>query len=98
MGSSLTQRKRINQLGVILKDTHYQGLRYGKDFDTMDDLPLTSGWSAIASDTVHETFDEDAFEFGGSWNTDSRLCLEASSPRPCTVLACVIGMATHDKG
>lgn len=98
MGSSLTQRKRINQLGIILKDTHYQGLRYGKDFDTMDDLPLTSGWSAIGVDTVHDTFDEDAFEFGGSWDTDSRLCLEASSPRPCTVLACVIGMATHDKG
>lgn len=98
MGSSLTQRKRINQLGIILKDTHYQGLRYGKDFDAMDDLPLTSGWSAIGVDTVHETFDEDAFEFPGSWETDSRLCLEASSPRPCTVLACVIGMATHDKG
>lgn len=98
MGTALNQRKRINQLGVILKNTHYQGLRYGKDFDVMDDLPLTSGWSAISDDTVHETFDEDTFEFPGDWSTDARLCLEASAPRPCTVLACVVGMATHDKG
>lgn len=97
LGSSLVQPKRINQLGVILKDTHYQGLSYGPDFDHLDELPLTSGWSAISEDTVHDTFDEVAFEFPGTWDTDSRLCLQAQSPRPCTVLACVVGLSTHDK-
>lgn len=97
LGSSLVQPKRINQLGVILKDAHYQGLSYGPDFDNLDELPLTSGWSDIADDTVHSVFDEAAFEFPGTWDTDSRLCLEATAPRPCTVLACVVGLDTHDK-
>lgn len=97
LGTALNQRKRINQLGVVLKNTHYQGLRYGPDFDNMDELPLTQEWGSIAADTIHETFDEDTFEFSGDWSTDARLCLEASAPRPCTVLACVIGMSTHEK-
>lgn len=97
LGTALTQPKRINQLGLILKDTHYQGLSYGPDFGHLDELPLTSYWAAIAEDTVHSTFDQQAFEFPGTWNTDSRLCLQAQSPRPCTVLACVIGLSTHDK-
>jgi hypothetical protein len=96
-GTSLTQRKRIPQLGVILYDTHYQGLQYGPDFTTMDDLPLMSQGAAQAFDTVHATFDEDTFEFPGEWSTDSRLCLQAQAPRPCTILAAIIATESHGK-
>lgn len=93
----LTQRKRIDHVGVVLADTHALGLKYGQDFDNLDDLPLYDKGAEVGVDTIHTNIDMDSFEFNGTWDTDSRLCLEAESPRPCTVLACVIGMAAHDK-
>ena len=93
----LTQRKRIDHLALVLADTHYQGLKYGSDFDHLDNLPLVEKDEVIAGDTIHEAYDSDAFELNGDWSTDTRLCLQASSPRPCTVLAAVIGISSNDK-
>lgn len=98
MGTALNQRKRVNSLGLILADTHAQGLRYGPDFVTMDELPLIEQGAAVDEDSVWEAYDEDMIEFPGEWSTDSRICLEANAPRPCTILAATISMATHDKG
>lgn len=95
--TSLLRKKKINSIGVILRNTHYQGLEYGPDFTTMDDLPLVSNGAITAADTVHSTFDEDMFEFPGTWDTDARLCLRATAPKPCNILAAVIGIETHGK-
>jgi len=92
----LVQMKNIRRLGVILHNTHYQGLQYGPTFTDLDNLPLVSG-NTIADDTVHSTFDEESFEFDGNWDADSRLCLQAASPRPCTILAAIVGIKTNEK-
>ena len=97
LGTALTQRKSLEHLGVILKNTHYQGLQYGPDFTNLSDLPAMSQGKVLPSDTVHSTFDEEPFEFEGTWDSDSRLCLQATAPRPCTILAAVIPVETHDK-
>ena len=96
-GTALAQKKNLTTLGVILYNTHYQGLEYGPDFTNMDNLPLTSKGVTMADDTVHSTFDEESFSFPGQWDTDSRLCLQATSPKPVTVLAAIIGIETHDR-
>lgn len=96
MGTALTQRKRINSLGLILANTHYQGVKYGPDFTTLDDLPLIESGEETANDTVWDSYDSDSFTFPGEWDTDSRLCLQASAPRPATVLCAIVGMSTHD--
>jgi hypothetical protein len=96
-GVPLTQKKRIDHLGLVLADTHAQGLRYGQDFDNLDGLPQTEDWTTVDPDLIWEEYDADAFELNGEWSTDARLCLEASAPRPCTVLAAVIGVSGHDK-
>lgn len=97
MGTPLNQRKRIDHVGVILLDTHYQGLKFGPDFDNLDDLPLVSQEAITPADTVWDEFDEDSIVFPGTWSTDSRICLKAFAPRPCTVLAATISMTTSDK-
>ncbi len=97
LGSSLNQIKKINTLGVIMKNTHYQGLRYGPNFDTLDDLPLMEDYLKTPADTIHAQYDNEVFEFDGDWETDSRLCLEASAPRPCNILACVLQVTMHEK-
>lgn len=96
-GSALTQPKRVDHLGLILANTHAQGLKYGPDFDTMDELPQIEEGVQVDQDSVWSAYDQDSVEFNGDYDTDSRICLEANAPRPCTVLAAVIGMQTYDK-
>jgi hypothetical protein len=85
-GTGLGQRKRIEHLGLILSNTHAQGLRYGPDFDSLDDLPMVEEYALVDQDSIWEAYDKDSVEFPGEWSTDSRICLEAAAPRPCTVL------------
>lgn len=97
MGTALAQRKRVDHLALIMRNTHYRGLTYGPDFDTQDDLPGEEFGYPTASNTVWESYDRDSFEFDGSWDTDSRICLVAAAPRPVTVLAAIVSLTTHDK-
>ncbi len=95
--TALTHKKSISTLGVILYNTHYQGLKYGPDFTNMDELPLMNKGVETTSDTVHSAYDEESFSFPGEWNTDSRLCLQAASPRPCTLLAAIVNLESHGR-
>lgn len=97
MGSALNQRKVWQHLGVILDRTHHRGLKYGPDFDNMQPLPLIENGTEVAEDTIHSHYDEDPFEFDGEWGPDSRLCLEANAPRPCTILAATIPIEERTK-
>lgn len=97
MGTALAQKKKINQLGLVLKDTYHLGLKYGPDFDNLDDLPQINEGAPVADGTVYTSNDEEMFTFPGEWNTDSRLCLQATSPNPCNILAAIFGIETHDK-
>lgn len=96
LGLSLTQRSRINRLGLVLADTHKQGLRYGPDFVTMDNLPLVVLGETVDPTGTWEIYDSDMVAFPGRWSTDNRLCLVGAAPRPCTVLAAVINIDRQD--
>lgn len=98
LGTPLNQRHRIPFLGLILKDTHAQGIEFGPDFDTMDNLPLMEESAEVGADTIHATYEGDMLEFPGDWNTDARFCLRATAPRPATVLACVATVITNERG
>lgn len=97
LGTALTQNKKLQHLGVILRYTHHRGLQYGPDFSNLSPLPEMSAGKAIAEDTVHTSFDQEPFEFEGTWDSDSRLCLQAQAPRPCALLAAIMSVETHDK-
>ncbi|HDE1654264.1 TPA: hypothetical protein PCG80_004466 [Klebsiella pneumoniae] len=97
MGTALAQRKRVDHLALIMRNTHYRGMTYGPDFDIQDDLPAEEFANPTSSNTVWESYDRDSFEFDGSWDTDSRICLIAAAPRPVTVLAAIVSLTTHDK-
>ncbi len=97
MGTALTQRKKIDRVGLILNNTHAQGLTFGPDFDVMDDMPRDEYGAYVPDGKIWEAYDSDAIEFPGEWNTDSRICLMAKAPRPVTILAAIIGIITNDK-
>lgn len=98
MGTALTMKKIISQVGLVLADAHPYGLKVGQDFDHLDDLPLVrSNGAEIDPDTVQTAADIESFPINGTWDTDSRLCLQAKAPRSVCVLAAVIGELTSDK-
>jgi hypothetical protein len=92
--SPLNVQKSINHLGLILSDTHTKGLKYGPSFDVLDDLPGIEAGTTVTPG-VREEYDESPIEFPGTWTTDSRICLQAQAPRPCTVLAATYDTEMH---
>ena len=107
MGTPLTQPKRVNKLGIILSNTHSRGIQTGNDFEHLDDLPQedlpmvqTGGGDGVPPseapdlNAILNTFDRQMSGFDDIWSTDSRVCLQAASPRPCTVLAFTTEMDT----
>lgn len=97
MGSALTQKKKIDHIGLILTDTHYQGVEFGQSFDRMDPLPQVVEGATVPANTIWTAFDAPMFTLPGNWQTDARLCLRATAPRPACVNAVVIGITTHEK-
>lgn len=98
-GSPLGQRKQVNAIGVIVNNTHSQGLKYGPDENSLDNLPLINPKTGkrTSYNTIFTELDTPMFSFNGVWDTDSRLCLAAYSPRPCTILSAEIAITTNDK-
>lgn len=84
--------KRITRLALVLYKTHAQGLRYGVSFDKLDDLPKAEEGETVDPDRIWDEYEQDSFAVNGVYEPDSRLCLEAAAPRPCTILAAVVEM------
>jgi hypothetical protein len=96
LGTALTQTKKVDKVGLILANTHVQGLEYGQSFTTMDNMPAVEEGDVLDSNAVWEEFDGMMITVPGEWDTDSRLCLRATAPRPCMVLAAVVGVTTNE--
>lgn len=103
-GIDIPEIKRISKISFVLYKTHYQGLRYGtsleKDglgnYTKLDNLPLVHEGAPVPPDTIYETLTTRPIVFSGEFTTDARIALVASSPRPCTILAAIMGMTTDD--
>jgi hypothetical protein len=81
------KEKRISSLAAVLADTHAKGIRFGPDYDNLDERPQMDDWAPVDPDNIDTDYDGDLIQFPSSWATDLRLCLKAQAPRPCTVLA-----------
>lgn len=95
LGTPINQSKKIDHLGLLLKDTHAKGITYGPDFDSLDEMPDYEDHAEVGDSHIHEMYDKDMLEFDGDWDTDARFCLQAQAPKPCTVLAVTVSMTTN---
>lgn len=98
LGTALCQKKRIASLGLILADTHAQGIKFGQSFDVMDQLPLFYKMAPIDPNEIYSSYDQGMESVPGDWDSDARLCLEANAPRPAYVLGMVLGMDMNENG
>lgn len=90
MGVAFNQEKIIEALGLILADTHAQGIQYGQDFDHLSDMPGMEDGTAVPVDRVWEAYAKESFPLDGTWDTDARLCLQMAAPRPATVMSALM--------
>jgi hypothetical protein len=88
-GVGLNRRRNVRQIGFTLLNTHYQGIKYGPDFTQLSDLPQVEEGLETPVDTIWAEYDQDLTAFGGEWHTDSRICLQASAPRPCQIVTAI---------
>lgn len=88
--AELCERKKITRVAIIARNLHPLGIEVGQDFTTMENMPLTERYQAVGADTVWTDYDYESFAIGGTWDTDARLCLRATAPRPATVLAALV--------
>ncbi len=96
-GTALNQMKKIGMLGVIASAMHAKGLQYGSDFTHLKELPSTENEQPVPTNYIWDAYDQIPFTFDGIWNTDSRLCLQATAPRPVTLLCAMIGLTTNER-
>lgn len=96
-GTALAQTKKVNRLALILGATHNKGLLFGRDFTNMDPLPRTVKGRPVDADEILDDFELPATAFPGAWDTDSRIFLKASAPRPAEVQAAIISIETHER-
>lgn len=94
-GTALNFKKRVIGVGLILWKTHRFGVKFGGDFDHLDDLPGVEQGADVSDDYVWDQYDEDLITLNGDWNTDSRLCIEANAPKPATILCATISVETN---
>jgi len=95
-GTALAQKKKLNRLALVLGPTHNDGLYFGRDFINMDPLPRTLNGRPVAPNEIIDDYELSATAFPGAWDTDSRLCLKATAPKPCEVQAAVISVETSE--
>lgn len=95
IGLALKEHKTIAQIGFILADTHRFGIKFGPDFDNLDDMPSTEEGAPVSDDEIYQDYDKPPTIFPGTYTVDSRVCLQSEAPKPCTVLAFVAGVEHH---
>jgi hypothetical protein len=58
LGSALTQRKRIDHVGLVMMDTNAQGLQFGQRFDVLDSLPLVEAGQVTPAGATWSEYDD----------------------------------------
>lgn len=93
----LTKHKRLDSLGLVLCDTHQRGITVGPDFEHMEPLPYVEEGQTVDPNYVWEDYEYEDFPMDSKYQANTRICIEANAPRPCTVQAVVLRAEVNDK-
>lgn len=94
-GSPFNRRQKINRFGLLMQTTHRYGVKFGGDFDHLDELPGTEAGETLSVDRIWDEYDFDMIPFNDKWSTNSRLCLESNAPRPAVIKAATIDLTVN---
>lgn len=95
--TALAQTKKIDHLGLILYDTGAAALQFGQDFSNLEPMPAQVAGMAVPVGAVWSEFDGPFVSVPGEWDTNSRVCLLAAAPNPCSIGGIVVAMQTSER-
>jgi hypothetical protein len=85
--TNLTERIRVSRIGIIARNILLNNFSYGPSFDNLDNMPNIEEGTTVTKNTVQAEYDHQQFEFDGDYDTDSRICLEATGPATVMLLS-----------
>lgn len=98
-GTALLQKKQIQQLGILMQNTHRDAVQVGPTFSQLTNyiLKADTGQALADADAVKDLNDDNMQPFPGKWDTDSRACVKVKPGHPATLLGLVMAVATNEK-
>ena len=81
----LTQRQRVNHIGLVARSVWLEGFSHGPSFDRLESMPSIERGTTIDRSSTQGEYDNIPIPFAGSYDTDGRICLRATGP--ATLLA-----------
>lgn len=95
-GTALLMKKKVSRLGLLMRNVVASAVRVGRDFTNLRGMPAVYKGKALTTGQVLEEYDQSPSSFDGSWDTDSRLCMEGASPYPVTLMGVVLAIETNE--
>lgn len=96
--AAILNKKKVTQVAMMALNIHKTGVKFGPDFTLLDDMPAVDVTQENSEPPeVYEVFDQVAIPFAGTWDTDSRICIYARSPKPATIQAITFTVQTNEK-
>jgi hypothetical protein len=83
--SVLTERKRVVDLALLMKNVWHGGLKFGTSATRLDALPLILNGAPVDTTALINDYDTVGIPFEGDFDVDSRVYIEATGP--ATILA-----------
>jgi hypothetical protein len=90
-GTSLAQQKRVGPIGLVLNDVGWKGVKIGRDFDHLRQLPSTYRGRPLEERETLDEWDQAPAALNGGWGSDPRICIKIEAPYPCTILGIAFG-------
>ena len=96
-GTALMAPKIVSQVGLLLMDVHRDALKVGPSFSKLTKYVIKSDTlDALAdSEAVKSVHDDDMQPLGGTWSTDSRVCIQVNAGHPATIGGIAMDMKTN---
>jgi hypothetical protein len=98
-GTALLQQKAVHQAGLVMSNVHKDAIKVGPNFDSLTKFDIRkANRQAFGStdDPVVSGHDTVMQPMGGTWDTDSRVCIEIQPGHPATLNALVFNIDTNE--
>jgi hypothetical protein len=94
--TAMLRNKTVTKAGFLFSDYVRSGVKFGTEFDNTNNplrsLPTYDERGTTATDVVLGVADDESpHPVAGGIGLDTRVCIEANSPKPVTVLSFVLG-------
>ncbi len=76
----LTDRKRVTHVGLVLANVWPGSVSCGPDAATLEPMPLVEYGQLLPTTATLATYEEQAVEFNGAYDTDSRVHVRMTGP------------------